>query len=361
MWIWVAGLATVMLMVAGAYAFEAQIYSKRVVKQAIRSTVVANNPTPHYAPEKKSIFTTYWNCRGAQVTDVNSYDRMIYFGLSATEDGIDTTESGYKKMDDCNLNFLSIPTKYITLRMLNSDTNFNVLKSTVAQKKIIEQTIDTAKNHKFDGIVLDLEFGNYFFSSTSERITGFVKDFHEAANHEGLKFSMLLYGDTFYRNRPFPIPELAANADEFMIMAYDFHKAGGEPGPNFPLTGVDDYGYDFQTMIKDFKTFIPASKLTVVFGMYGYDWIVDENKRPIKPAKSLSYNDMKATFLDSCQWKNCLVRRDDKSQESEVEYIDKVDQYHIVWFEDLESVNRKKAYLQTQGIPNIAFWSYGYY
>lgn len=354
------GVFAALLVVVVGFILETKMFAAKP-KQTVVKVQISPSPTTMPYTEKKSIFVPYWNCNKGQVTDVNNYDRMIYFGLEAVPDGINNFENGYKKIESCLTNFISVKDKYIVVRMLDSDTNFAILKSTVAQKKIIQEAIEISKQYGFKGIVLDLEFGSYFFSSTADRVNEFVQDFHSGTNQEGLKFAMLLYGDTFYRNRPFPIKQMEPNADEFIIMAYDFHKAGGEPGPNFPLYGSDKWGYDFQTMIRDFVTIIPAKKLTVAFGMYGYDWIVDPDKKPIKPAKSISYNDIKSNFLDKCQWKNCIVKRDDQSAETEVEYVDQSSVYHILWFEDLESVDKKREYLRGLKIGSAVYWTYGYY
>jgi spore germination protein YaaH len=99
----------------------------------------------------------------------------------------------------------------------------------------------------------------------------------------------------------------------------------------------------------------------MVYGLYGYDWIVDENKHPLQKAKSLPLTDIKESFIDSCAWKNCLVRRDEKSHETEVNYIDKSLLYHVIWFENEASIEDKIQFAKTKGIVNSAIWIYGYY
>jgi len=102
--------------------------------------------------------------------------------------------------------------------------------------------------------------------------------------------------------------------------------------------------------------------------MYGYDWSVDEKKRPIKPARALTLSELRKNFIEKCEWKDCIVKRDDTSAEMEVNYVESVksgDEYvmnlHIVWFEDEESVRRKTEYLNSKGIGSIAYWAYGYF
>ena len=49
-------------------------------------------------------------------------------------------------------------------------------------------------------------------------------------------------------------------------------KATVNRDPNFPFQDKNKWGYDFQQMISDFSADIPSEKLTIIFGMYGYDW-----------------------------------------------------------------------------------------
>jgi spore germination protein YaaH len=102
--------------------------------------------------------------------------------------------------------------------------------------------------------------------------------------------------------------------------------------------------------------------------MYGYEWTVDEKKRPIAPAKSLSLNEIRKKYLDSCEWQDCIIKRDELSEETEINFVQSEIQndfaylyYHIVWFEDETSVKKKIDYLKTKGINSFAYWAYTYY
>ena len=82
-----------------------------------------------------------------------------------------------------------------------------------------------------------------------------------------------------------------------MIMAYDFHKVKGNPGPNFPLNGKETYGYDLQKMTDDFLQFVPPEKLTIIFGLFGYDWVIDDKNNALQSGEALSYLQIKQKFL----------------------------------------------------------------
>jgi len=311
-----------------------------------------NPPSPAFggirrAKEKKSIFVPDWSLTGEKIL-ANGYDRWIYFGDVA-------------KIDE----FIScVPQKnnlWFTLKItkIPEQTDWEALA---------KETLDEAKNKAMSGLVLDLEISELPTDKTVSQINQFVEFFYTKIKEANIKLALAIYGDVFYRRRPYDLLFLEKHCDEIMIMAYDFHKSGGEPGPNFPFSGINKYGYDFQTMIDDFLKFVPSEKLTVIFGMYGYDWTVDEKKRPIKPAVALTLNQINEKFLKKCEWQDCLVRRDNLSAQTEVDYVISrvVDNYgyldyHIVWFEDMQSVNIKWEFLKKKGIGSITFWAYGYF
>lgn len=313
------------------------------------------------APVKISgtaVFVPYWNIGGG--LGAEPYDRLIYFGITPTLEGVDTQELGYQ-----NMRYFQEVAKnkktLLTLRMIDSDINFSVLENTDSQKKIIKDAVNIAKQYGFSGIVLDFELFSLFDEEVPGQINNFVQAFYTDAKNANLTFAMTIYGDTIYRKRPFDLEALAKHTDEMMIMAYDFHKARGEPGPNFPYKGKEKFGYDFTQMIEDFRKVVPDDKLTVIFGMYGYDWIVDEEKRPLRQADALSVNQIKEKYIKNCRRENCVILKGNETGETEIDFVDEQVRNHIIWFEDEKSVEIKKKFLEDKGIGSIAYWTYGYF
>ena len=219
----------------------------------------------------------------------------------------------------------------------------------------------TATEYGFSGVVLDLEIAAIPFDSVVQNISTFVSEFSDEAERRGQKFTIAIYGDTFYRARPFDVKLIGRKADQVMIMAYDMHKARGNPGPNFPLGGNEKYGYDFETMIGDFSEKVPPSKLAVIFGFFGYDWEVNDENKTVGTGKSLAYVDIKKSFIDNCKFRSCEWHRDEESAEITISYIDENNNKHIVWFEDPTSAKRKEAFLKKRGISSYSFWAHSYF
>ena len=322
---------------------------------------------------KQSIFLVDWMLnQKINFEELEAYCPLIYFGLEA---GIALFKEKIASFSTCK-------------KFLLTKKTDDVYPSDSWQKEI-ERLIKLVKENEFQGVVLDLEIRGLGNQKKVDAVTQMVRMISESFKEENLYLAVALYGDTFYRKRPFNVKEISNYADEVMVMAYDFSKSYGEPGPNFPFSGKDIYGYDFQLMVDDFLTSVEKEKLTVIFGMFGYDWQVDEKKRPFSQAKALTLKQIKEKFLNkndqeneedikvkrsiqiNCFLENCLGQRDDKAKEVEINYtlsndtpdeegIYRID-YHIVWFEDEESVRIKSDYLREKGINSISFWANNYF
>lgn len=354
----------VLLCFIAVLLFVLSVFSKRDNKKqslvSVSPSFVPSQLKPSTVQkESKSLFVPYWSLGGEKISN-DDYDQLIYFGIGVDKNGINRQDSGYKKISQFVELTKEHSDKLLAVRMVDTEVNFAILKNKEMQKKIIEEVISLSKKYSFKGVVLDLEVSSFPFSSITAQINEFVADFYKSAGQQNLKFNLTLYADTFSRMRSYDVASLSQNTDRIMLMAYDFHKAKGDPGPNFPLNGNEVYGYDFKIMINDFLNLVSAQKLTVIFGLFGYDWIVDEGGKSIKQAESLSYNQVKERFLNSCSFRNCIIKRDEQSAETKVSYTAGSDD-HIVWFEDLESVKKKKEFLKEKGIKSISFWAYSYF
>lgn len=318
--------------------------------------------SPTAVPVQKqhtSIFVPYWSV-GSGMIDTKEYDSVIYFGIAPTQTGINKQDAGYLQLEEFVQQTDGQET-FLTVRMLDNDINFAVLKDTVKQEKVIAETVTLAKEYGFEGIVLDLELSSLPFESVIQQINSFTQKYSQAAHEEEMQFNMAIYGDTFYRIRPFEVQTLEKSVDQVMIMAYDLHKANGNPGPNFPLRGNEKYGYDYTKLIDQFLTFVPADRITVVFGLFGYDWPVGEKDVAISIGKAKSMLEVERQIVDNCSMLQCTIIKDEPSAETKVRYIDSDNKPHIVWYEDVQSAIKKQEYLQKRGVTNFSYWAYSYF
>lgn len=348
------------------YFFKQQ---SRPARQTDRTnkTYTTNRTYGSGAPARTSVFVPHWSLSEsdapfASPKDINRpIDTAIYFAISTTSSGINKNNAGYENIETFVQRAANTPHTLLTVSMTDDAINDVVLENKAAQKTIVSQAITIAQDHDFDGIILDLEVGGIAATKVNTQILEFTKIASEITKKNGLSFSTTLYGDSFYRSRPYSIELLSPYVDQFYVMAYDLSKLWGTPGPNFPLKGRETFGYDMETMVRDLLKFTTNDKLTIIFGLYGHDWTVDEKKRPFTAAKTLTLAQIQQKFIDSCELKNCLVKRNPYAAETEINYIDTEAHYHIVWYEDSESVAQKIGFLKEYGINSVSYWAYSYY
>lgn len=343
--------------------YKPQTSQKRIstkISSIIMPAISPSSASPVNIAVTKTLFVPYWTM-GKDIIDITGYDQLVYFGVTVDTNGINTDDQGYKNLDTFFAKTTTSSKRLLGVRMINSDSNTTVLENSSLQKKIITETIQLAKDKGFDGVVLDFEISAIGFDTLTKEISNFETQFAASVKENSFPFYATVYGDTFVRLRPFDVSVIANASDGIMIMAYDYHKASGDAGPNFPLHGTSDDPYDMVAMISDFAKKVPAKKLMVIFGLYGYDWQLDDQKRSTGQAVALSDYKIQQKFLTNCQLAQCKITRDTTSAETEITYRDASFHNHVVWFEDMQSVEKKIAFLKTQGIFSFGYWAYSYF
>src|SRR5258706_3079738 len=158
------------------------------------------------SPVSTSVFVPSWTLKPKNT--FGGYDAYIYFG--DVEHIADFMSSAPENK-----------VKLLVIRMLDSDEDIAVLKNSAKQNSVISEAITTAKKHRFTGIVLDFELQALPFDALVNQINTFVSAFYLQAKENNFTFAMTVYGDTFFRLRPFDVKALSHHVDHFMIMSYD--------------------------------------------------------------------------------------------------------------------------------------------
>lgn len=348
----ILAIILILFLIAGFFFIKNEPKGK-VLK--VSQTIVPTENISSLSPKEAYLFVPYWTLDSDLSINQN---RLIYFGITGGREGIDTEEPGYKNLEKF-MEYKNKEPSYLAVRMLETDSNFDILKDKVVQEKIIAETVRLAEANNFTGIILDFETQGLPFESLLKDITSINTLFKTRAHAKGLTFGTLLFGDTFYRVRPYDVEAIGKSADRVYIMAYDFSKSKGDPGPNFPLQEKEIYGYDFKTMAADFLKVVPRDKLTIIFGMFGYDWKIDEKGRGSGVAESKTTLQMERT-LTRCISDNTCKEENANSLGTKIKYKDGSEN-HIVWFENSESVSEKIKYLYSIGLNSIGYWAYSFF
>lgn len=130
----------------------------------------------------------------------------------------------------------------------------------------------------------------------------------------------------------------AAASDYLILMDYDQHWQGGTPGP----IAAQDW---FNQQLQDARAKVPAAKLIVALGSYGYDW--HDGK-----ADALSIPEAWLAAHDS----GTLPRFDPASGNSGFAYAED-GHPHTVWL--MDAATSWNQLVQARGLRGIALWRLG--
>lgn len=325
----------------------------------IKISQTVNPPITSQKIPRQYLFVPYWSF--TKTIDSADFDSVIYFGVGVNSQGIEMNDKGYENLPKFIPGTPMGAEKILAVRMVDKSINAEVIKSPTLEDKIASQAVSLALKNKFNGILLDYETSAFAFDSTTNNITAFYKLFAKKIHDVNLKFYVTLYGDNYFQSRPFDIKKIGEVSDKVLIMAYDFSKSGGNPGPGFPLSGREKYGYDFSKMVDDFQKDVPNTKIVIIFGYFGYDWKVDSKGNSISSGLPLSTLEITQKLITKCPFKKCSLSRLPNTNEPSIQYADDRGENHIVWFEDEVSISKKKEFLKTKGILETAVWAYSYY
>lgn len=229
--------------------------------------------------------------------------------------------------------------------LINKDTsNQNVLSDPQIRNSAINTIVKTVMDNNYSGVNIDFEL---LPKETRDDLTVFIRDLAKRlhAQNKMVSVSVMPKLDGLEEiGAAYDYGALGALTENITIMTYDKHAAGTGPGSVAPYQWVEKN-------IKEALKYIPAEKLTVCIGAYGYDW-------PIKGNGEVNYISMKEALQIAKQHK-ASIKWDDASQSAFFNYWAGSAQ-HQVWFENGFSVARKVALAKKYGLRGVAIWRMGF-
>jgi len=145
--------------------------------------------------------------------------------------------------------------------------------------------------------------------------------------------------------------EVSSLADGVVLMNYDEHYPGGEPGP----VASQDW---FVKNLQFAKNVIPQDKLICAIGNFGYDWA----KKPKHGKLPEDEKDKNQTVQDAwlaARDSDADVDFDWDSSNPHVSYLDENNIEHDIWFLDAVTALNQMRASQELGIKTFALWRLG--
>ncbi|HEU5453636.1 MAG TPA: glycosyltransferase [Terriglobales bacterium] len=195
-----------------------------------------------------------------------------------------------------------------------------------------------ASDH-YRGIILDFES---FPRTAQPGFRQLVSELYDDLHARGMK----LHVSVPVNDDDFDYKYLAAHSDGLVVMNYDEHFAGGDPGP---VASQAWFTKNLNDALKD----IPKNKLICAIGGYGYDWAIPRKGAP--QATSISAQDAWLDAHDS----DTTVDYDSDSLNPHVAFEEDNGVKHEVWFLDAATALNEMRAANRLGINTFALWRLG--
>ncbi len=210
--------------------------------------------------------------------------------------------------------------------------------------RLIEAITTLATTNNYNGINLDIE---NVFPADRSLFTNFVRELSSRLRPLGITLSMAVpakTGDFPERDwiGAFDYGALAALTDFLMLMTYEYHWAGGEPGPIAPIPWMRE-------VLTYALSEIPPGQVLLGIPLHGYDWIVPPPPGAFASAVSpWRANELSQRYGAPQQW-------DAEAEEPYFFYNDGSAE-HEVWFQNPNSLAAKMELVNEYNLRGLGLW-----
>lgn len=215
---------------------------------------------------------------------------------------------------------------------------FHKLLNNVAERDCLSQLmVDMVLKSDVAGLNVDFEALN---PKDKDLYLDFLSDIAGKLHAK----NKLLTVDVPPRNEAFDVEYIGKIADAVVLMSYDEHFAGGDPGPIASQTW-------FMDTLEEVQSQVPADKLIVAVGAYGYDWTIGSKT----PAQSLKFSEVMALADDAY----AQPEMEQTSRNMFFAYTDEKKMEHHVWFLNGITAWNQERVAYKNGLLGMSFWRLG--
>lgn len=242
---------------------------------------------------------------------------------------------------------------FISLTSINQDGTFNsakierIVTDTVFQNVVLKNLIEVIKRKNAQGLDIDME---YIQPQYRNEFTAFVSNASRQLHEAGLLLHVDLAPKTsdeqsglLYEAHDYSA--LGAVADFVFLMTYEWGYTYGPPMAVAPLPNV-------QRVLDYALTEIDADKIFLGIPNYGYNW-----KLPFVRGESRAVTIGNVNAVRLALAKGSEILYDEQSQSPYFYYTDPDGAAHVVWFDDVRSMNEKYQLVKEKQILGCGYWN----
>lgn len=218
-----------------------------------------------------------------------------------------------------------------------------LLSKTSVRKKLIDNLMAEAETYGFDGYNLDFES---LKESAGPHYVQFIREMSVACRNNGLILSVDNYVPAAY-NRFYDRTEQGIVADYVIIMGYDEHYAGGEPGS---VASIDYVNQGIENTLLE----VPKEKVINAIPFYTRLWTeTDDGKKITSEAMGIQ---KAKNWIEENQvelyWQDSLGQYyGEKGIEGGTQYL---------WMEEERSIELKMEVIRQNDLGGVGCWKLGF-
>ena len=219
-----------------------------------------------------------------------------------------------------------------------------VLTNTTAREKLTDQLIEAALEYQLDGLNID-------FENLGEELGDAYIEFLRELSVQCRKNGLVLSSDntvprdfsSYYQRS-----EQAEVVDYFIIMGYDEHYSGSEPG------SVASLSFEKEGIEATIAEGVPADKIISGVPFYTRLWKTDTNGEVSSEAIGMDRAD--ATL----EANGVMANWSDETSQDYAEYHDPDGALYQIWLENEASIELKAKLVPEYQLAGIAAWKLGF-
>ncbi|MGH7017584.1 MAG: glycosyltransferase, partial [Caulobacteraceae bacterium] len=215
-----------------------------------------------------------------------------------------------------------------------------MLTNPAARKALISNLVALAVQHGWAGYLFDLE------DLSGQGLADYPSFLAQA------RAALKPLGREVWTTAPFAddswnLARVQASCDTVVLMAYDQHWGGGDPGPAAAQGWFED------GLAKAMRQLDPE-RTVVSLGAYGYDWTAKDAQGPAR-ADAVTFYDATQEAHDA----DAQVSMDENSLNPTFAYVDDNGRHHTVWFLDAATLFNEVKVADSYRPLGYAMWRMG--
>lgn len=197
------------------------------------------------------------------------------------------------------------------------------------------------QKERFQGINVDFE---NLHDADYRKMPAFLRMLGDTLHAAGLQLST----DVEVSTDGSRLTEFSNLCDFVVLMAYDEHYEGGDPGP------ISSIGWYYTQLNRALK-YVPNEKLVVGLGNYAYDWVEGDSTESISYQEAL----LRAQDNHPDEHPEQVVDFDSYALNTTFEYTDEKNRQHEVWALDAVSAYDQWLLAKRRDVRGAAVWMLG--